>query len=176
MSKPSKKQKKTRPTARAKPAERTVTLTAFAEMVGRSLPTVQAAIRRGMPTLGREGREHHIDVATAVRWWIDDMQARHEAELAGVSDDPAMQAARRRKIEAEASLREQELRERSGLWVEVTVVDERNAARAIAVRERLLSLPMTAIQRGVPTAHEDLLIELVHEALAELAQRGQPAS
>lgn len=170
MTKPSKKKPSTtKPAA----AAATVTLTAFAEMVGRSLPTVQAAIRRGMPTLGRQGREHHIELAPAIRWWIDDLQARHEAELAGVSDDPALQAARRRKLEAEASLREHELREKSGAWVEVTAVEERNAARTIAARERLLALPGTAVQRGMPADHEDLLIDLVHQALAELAERGR---
>lgn len=147
-----------------------VTLTTFADLIGRSLPTVQALRRRGLPTLGRTGREHRVDVRAGLRWFVEDLEARHEEELAGVSDDPAIAAARRRKLEAEASLREQDLRERSCDWIRVATVDQRWADLVVACRERLLSLPPTALQRGlVDDAGEEALIALVDEALTELS-------
>jgi len=118
-----------------------VTLTAFADLVGKSLPTLRAALRRGLPSLGRQGREHRLDLRAALRWWLEDLEARHEAELEGASDDPAMQAARRRKLEADASLREQQLAIRSGTLIDVAVAERIGFDSARTIRESVLNVP-----------------------------------
>jgi hypothetical protein len=45
--------------------------------------------------------------------------------------------------------------QRAGEVVAAADVDRRNAARTIAARERLLQLPATAVQRGIPSPHEE---------------------
>lgn len=67
---------------------------------------------------------------------------------------------------------EQEIRVRLGQLVEAAAVDRTWAAMVISMREKMLTLPTTARQRGlVDAAGEDALRVLVEQALAELAAR-----
>lgn len=69
---------------------------------------------------------------------------------------------------------EQQIRHRAGELVEAGDVARTWAGIVAAVRERLLSLPGTALSRGLVTAeHEDGLIALVDDVLRELAARGE---
>ena len=109
---------------------------------------------------GRKGRRAEFDAIACLAWWREQQLVTPDEGLRG--EHLRLQI---RKLRNEVRASEGEL-------VDAAEVDTRNAARTIAARERLLQLPGTAVQRGVPAGLEDLLTELVDQALLELASKG----
>lgn len=106
------------------------------------------------------GRPTTLDLRKAIPWIV----ARRAGDGASARD---------RYFTLQGDKIEQELRVRAGELVAAAEVERRWAGLVTAAREKLLQLPGTAVQRGVPAGHEDLLIDLVDQALTELAARGQ---
>lgn len=156
----------------AKRTTLTCTLQDFAALSGRSLPTVRAWIRDGMPTLGRRGREHRVDVGQAVQWVIAHMEARAEEEIANVTGDPALVVARTRKVVAEAQLAETRLEREQGLVVKREQVIFEGAAYTKGWTAQVRGLPRRARQSGaVDTAEQEArLAELCRAILQDISQ------
>ncbi len=146
-----------------------VTRAELARLIGRTPDQVSKLIQEQMPgvveTGGGRGRPTRIDLAHALPWLL----ARRDAT--GTLDEE-----RTRYFRVQADRVEQDVRARAGELVEAAAVEQRWAGMVAAARERLLSLPSTALQRRlIAPEHEDALIDLVDEALAELAGRGTDA-
>lgn len=158
-----------------------LTWSELSSALGADLPTAPHAVtiskwvQQGMPVAerGRGGRPSRYDLE-AVRAWL---RQRTEAADAGAPIDVARERARYFRLQADRT--ELDVRKRAGELVEAAEVEQRWASIVTAVRESLLSLPDVAVQRGiVAPANEDALVELVDEALRDLAMKGQaePAS
>lgn len=154
-----------------------VSLLDFAELNGFSRTTAQVLRRAGLPIL-REGTDGklQIDLKVALKWLREREQAECEERLAAVRGNPETVAARTRKIVAEAKLAELNAAAREGDLVDVLSAEQRYARMVVAARERFLALAPILVQRAlVPPEREADVAKLVHEALDELAARGEPA-
>jgi phage terminase Nu1 subunit (DNA packaging protein) len=139
-----------------------------------SRTTAQVWIRReGLPVLRRRGGRggaHEIELVPAIRWLRARDKAAYEAEL--VKGNPAHEAARLRKLQAEARIAEANAAEREGDLVPAAQVEERWARIALEVKERALVLPAVAVQRGVIVVDQEAaLAELVYDVLRDLTSR-----
>ena len=156
-----------------------VSLLVFCDLVGIDRSSAQLWIHDGLPILRRRGGHrgaHQIDLGPALRWIRARDAAACEERLSTVRANPAAEAARTKKLAAEARIAEANARQREGELVVAADVGERWGRMALAARERLLSLPATLVQRGLVQAdHEDQVVKLVHDALAELSARGAGA-
>lgn len=145
----------------------------FAALLEVDRSTIQTWIRRGLPVVGRrggKGRSHQIPVGPAFRWVREMDQAAYEAELG--KSNPAHEAARLRKLTAEARIAEANAAEREAELVPADQVGERWARMALEVKERALVLPAVAVQKGVIAVDQEAtLAELVHDVLRDLASR-----
>ncbi len=149
---------------------------AFADLVGKSRPTVQAWIREGLPVRRRQraGAAHQIEVGLGVRWLLERMETETEDRVAAVHANPALEASRARKLAAEARIAEANAAECEGALVPADQVADRWGRMALAMREGVLAIPAVAVQRGFVAAdQEPALADLVHDVLQELAVRGQ---
>ena len=156
-------QRKTTARGRRRDERFVVTRAELARLIDVTPDRVTKLVAEGMPVIktgGGRGRPTTIDLARAVPWLLNRRIARGDG------------SARDRYFTLQADKIEQEIRRRAGELVEAADIERRWAGLVTACRERLLSLPGTALQRGVPAVHEDLLLNLVDEALAELAARG----
>lgn len=133
----------------------------------------------GMPVLRRRGGEkgaHEIDLVAAFRWLRARDRAIAEEALAAIRSTPEEAALRLRKLQAETKIAEANAAEREGELVRAAEVAPRWARMCGAMRERILSIPPVAVQRGIlPPDQEAALAELAHDALAELAAGGNGA-
>ena len=129
--------------------------------------------REGLPVLRRRGGRggaHEIELVPAIRWLRARDKAAYEEQL--VKGNPAHEAARLRKLQAEARIAEANAAEREAQLVPADKVGERWARMALEVKERSLALPKVAVQKGVIVAdQEGALVELVHDVLRDLASR-----
>lgn len=136
----------------------------FAKLLGVTPDRVTKLIAEGLPVAKTgSGRGHQtlIALGDALPWLmqrkVGDAEKSRDLRLAG-------------------DLKEEELRKRRGLVIEVAQVEQRWALMVAAARERYLSLPGIAVQRQlVRPEDEEALIALVDEALSELAARGVDA-
>jgi phage terminase Nu1 subunit (DNA packaging protein) len=147
---------------RKKPKAFVVTRAELARLVRCTPDRLTKLVAEGLPvrsTGGGRGKPTTFELAQALPWLLQ--------RRSGTLDEE-----RQRYFKLQADRIEQDVRHRAGELVEASEVEARSAARTIAARERLLQLPGTAVQRGVPDAHEDLLIALVDGALRELAAKG----
>jgi phage terminase Nu1 subunit (DNA packaging protein) len=166
-----------RPVKAAKPI--IVDLNTFAaDYADVSRTTAQIWVQReGLPVLRRRGGRggaHEIELVPAIRWLRARDKAAYEAEL--VKGNPAHEAARLRKLQAEARIAEANAAEREGELVDVVSAEQGYARLIGAARERFLSLAPVLVQRAlIPHEREGDVAKLVHEALDELAARGEPA-
>jgi phage terminase Nu1 subunit (DNA packaging protein) len=101
-----------------------------------------------MPSLGRQGRTHVVEIGAAVRWLLERERADAAVLATTANLDPRIQAARARKYEAGAALRELQLGERKGALVEFSAAQQAVDKCGWVIRERLLTLPSTAVQRA----------------------------
>ena len=134
--------------------------------------TVTKWEQAGLPIAerGSRGRASRYSLKDVMDWRV-----RRELRAHGIGDesngrlDPLAERAlldRARRKEVEHRLAVQR-----GEYVGVAEVEGRWLAIVTAVRERMLSLPATALQRGIIRPdREDDLIGLVDEALAELGR------
>jgi hypothetical protein len=139
----------------------------LAALCGVHADTITHYANEGMPvrSAGGRGQQGQYCAIECLRWW----RARRAPGTA--------EQERTRHLKAMADKIEQEIRHRAGETVETAEVDERWAGMVLAMRERILALPTLALQRGLlasPGA-EDGLIQLVDDALSELAHRGDRA-
>jgi phage terminase Nu1 subunit (DNA packaging protein) len=145
----------------------------FADLLEVDRSTIQTYIRRGLPVVGRRGgrgRSHQIPVGPGFRWVRQMDKAAHEEQLE--KGNPAHEAARLRKLQAEARIAEANAAEREAELVPADQVGERWTRMALEVKERVLVLPAVAVQKGViPVQQEAALAELAHAALRDLASR-----
>lgn len=137
----------------------------LARLLGTHPDRVTKYVSEGMPVLkaGGRGKESEFDAVAALRW-------ARERRAPGTTEQE-----RGRHYKAMADKIEMEIRHRRGETIEAAEVDQRWAGMVLALRERMLAIPTTALQRGLlaaPAAAEEGLIELVDDALSELANRG----
>jgi len=142
----------------------------LAELLGLSLPTLDAMVRRGCPVLqrGAQGREWCFDVPAVIKWRTD----RAVAAALGDTSKLDQEEARRRKLAAEAALAELDLAERRREMIRVEDAAALVADEYAKVRSRLLDLParlapLVAIEAD-PAACERLVREEVKDTLEEL--------
>src|SRR4051794_16026613 len=90
------------------------------DFLGVSLPTVDAYVRRGCPFVqrGNKGQEWQFNSADVVEWLKNDAVERE----VGKADDPDIDAARLRKVLAEAQLAEMELAKQQGRFVDIELI------------------------------------------------------
>ena len=148
----------------------------FAELLGVDRTTAQVWLRQGMPAVRRRRGHrgaHEIEVGAAVRWLRARDGTQCEERLAAARANPEADTARTKKLAAEARIAEANACEREGELVPADQVEARWGQMALACRERMLSLPGVIVQRGlVEPDREEKIATLVHDALAELASRG----
>ena len=137
--------------------------------------TVSGWIKAGLPVKRRQGRAHGIDLVVALRWVRARDQETAEERLAAVRATPDADAARVRKITAEARLAEVNVAEREGQVVPADQLSERWGRMTTAMREAVLAVAPTAVQLGIVSPEqEQALAQLHHDALRHLAERGKP--
>lgn len=144
-----------------------VTRAEFAEIAGITPDSVTRLTGQGLPVLSTGGRGRgdatKIDAVAAMEWIRD-----RDDKRSGLDVE------RERHYAAMAEKNELANAVRRGELVEAGDIEREWSSLILACRERLLSLPSTALQRGLveTTETEDGLIGLVREALDELAGRG----
>lgn len=128
--------------------------------------TIRKWAQDGMP-VARRGKGRRAS------WYdVDEVQAwkRTRERASAVA---AVAAEKVQNLRVERELKQIEKAKRLGQLVPVEEVERRWAGIVAAVRERILSLPGTALQQNIITADkEDALIALCDEALTDLAARG----
>jgi phage terminase Nu1 subunit (DNA packaging protein) len=137
----------------------------LARLLGVSANRITKYVADGLPThTNGRGKAAAFDVGACVRWLLERRGTR-----------PA-EDEKQRYFRLQGDKIHQEIRARAGELVEAADVERRWSHMVAACRERLLSLPSTALQRRLISAEaEDELIALVDEALRELAGRGADA-
>lgn len=151
---------------------RIVNKSELAEILGLSLPGVDAMIREGMPINSRgsagRGAGFEIDVAKVIKWQIEQATK----ELSEAFEAVNLDEARRRKVAAEAAMAELDLALKRGDAVSLAVVAKRWEGMVTAFKYRCLAIPAKLAPALV--AETDLVIARgmlereIHEALDEL--------
>lgn len=148
----------------------------LAALLGVHRNTVLAWVARGCPVHERgssgRGNEHRFDLAAVVRWREDEAARAATGNTEGIDLD----AARLRKVAAEAALTELEVAKKRGQLVEIEAVATVVGEQFAAVRARLLSLPtkLAPLLAASTDLNEVqvLLQQGVNEALSELSGDG----
>jgi hypothetical protein len=141
-----------------------VTRPQLARLFDVSAARISKYVVDGMPcqSAGR-GKSALFDVALCFSWRSDRQSA---PESSSARDE--YYRAQTRKVEIEIRVREREL-------VEAGEVEHLHVGLIVAARERLLSLPGSALQIGiVDDSGESELIRIVDEALSELSTDRTP--
>lgn len=152
------------------PAKRLLTGKELARALDVHAVTVKKWVQDGCPVAkrGKTGRASLYDPDEVQAW----RRTRERASAFG-----AVAAEKVQNLKLDRELKEIEKQKRLGLLVPLEEVDRRWAGIVAAVRERILSLPGTALQQGIiPPEREDALIALCDEALTDLAARGAMAT
>lgn len=135
----------------------------LARLLGVHVDRTSKYVSEGMPALqsGGHGKPSEFDAVACLAWW----RARRAP---GTTEQE-----RTRYFKASADKIEQEVRKRAGELIEAAEVDARWAGMVLPMREKVLALATVLLQRGlIQPAAEDEVIQLAHDALTELAQRG----
>lgn len=149
----------------------TVTLTEFAALIDRSLPTVQTMIRDGLPTLGKRGREHRVDVGPAVQWVIQQIKARIEDELDSALGNPELVQARTRKVKTETQALELKLARQRGELVSRDQVILEGQTIVKGWRAKILALPRQLVLHGVIGPEtESAVAQQLRDLLTEISR------
>jgi phage terminase Nu1 subunit (DNA packaging protein) len=147
--------------ATRRPKSFIVTRVELSRLLGCTPDCITRYVSEGMPvskTGGGRGKPTTIDLAKALPW------------LLRRGGDGTLEEERTRYFRLQADRIQQDILHRAGELVEAADVERRWAGMVAAARERLLSLPTTALQRRMVSADsEDQLTALVDEALRELA-------
>src|SRR3954463_14072305 len=109
----------------------------LADFLGVSLPTVDGYVRRGCPFVerGSKGREWRFNSKAVVDW----LRAQDVEQALGATDTPDIEAARLRKVLAEAQLAELELARQRGASISQQFFHSFITAAFTRVRTKLLA-------------------------------------
>jgi phage terminase Nu1 subunit (DNA packaging protein) len=135
-----------------------------------------AAVRDGLPVVERpdsRGRDWKINSVRAMAWVIE----RAVAEAGGAGgDDIDLTAERARLTKAQADLAEMEAAVRRGELIAAKPLKSALAQRDIAIKDRLLAVPMAGAHRAVEAAEKtgvngvaEVYEREIHAALSDLA-------
>jgi len=149
-----------------------VTKARFAAIIGKADKTITKMIGAGMPVVSvglRKGVATKIDTAVAINWFI-----RRESGLLEADEGAtAMDSAKVRDKDAQASLRELDLRKRQGELVPVEEVRLMYREKIGGLRARILTIPGRVAEAVAalkdPAAVEKQIATEINEALAELS-------
>jgi len=142
----------------------------LAEILGVTIDSIQTDISRGAPILKRGGRgsQHQIPAGDFVRWKIEQAAA---TVLPG--DLLTFEAARTKKMNADAAVAVMEMEEKRGELVEVSAVVAEVTELFSAVKAHLLALPSKLAHRlaaaGTREAAMAILENEITNALSELS-------
>lgn len=139
------------------------------QIMGISSPTIDNWEKRGMPVQkkGGKGVANEYNTAEVIKWWASD-----EASP-GASRATGEEAAKERKLTAEAGLAEIKLAEARGEVVPTDKAVKGFAKMTAAVRAKMLAIPtklapVVAVTTDIEMARA-AIEEAVREALSELA-------
>jgi phage terminase Nu1 subunit (DNA packaging protein) len=150
-----------------------VTERELAQLFAVHVNTAHNWVKAGLPAR-KPGRRLMIELGPAIRWVREKDAETCEARIATIRSTPDMDAARARKLTAEARIAEANAATREGELVPAAQVGDRWGRIAQAVREGVLSLAPTAVQHGIVAAdREEALDVLCRDVLRELADRGK---
>ena len=146
----------------------------LADLLGVSLPTVDAYVRGGCPyeQRGAKGREWLFNSRAVIEW----LRQRDVEQALGTAQSTTFDEARRRKTAAEATLAEMELASKRREMIHVDDVAAVVASEYSACRSRLMSIParLATACAGVADAAavEKLIRDEIVDALTELTDDG----
>lgn len=144
----------------------------MAELFGKSLVTIDAWVRRGMPVVerGHRTKEWKFDTSLVAEW--REKQAVENA-LANISD-VEIEEARRRKLAAEAGILEIELKKKRNDVIDRDEVEKGLTHAYITIKQRLRTIPERIIPQLIGETDEvyasELLLDEIDDALLELSQ------
>lgn len=157
-----------------KPVSKAVSASELAQILGVSLSTITAWVRRGCPFLerGAVGKQWQFDSADVVKWLREQDVERALGKNASVT----MEEARTRDKLATAQLKEIELARQRGQVVNVDDVKEIVCEDYAVVRSRILAIPgrlaQTCAIEADAEAVQRLIMAEVRDALSELSYEG----
>jgi phage terminase Nu1 subunit (DNA packaging protein) len=143
----------------------------LAMLLGKSLPTIDAMVRRGCPFVsrGNKGREWSFDTAAVIDW----LRQRDVEDAIGNMDGISLEEAKRRDLIAGTQIKEYELARIRRQTVFVSEIAETIADEYAIVRSRMMEMPGRVAQQLAaetdPSAVEALLKAEVADALSELS-------
>ena len=146
---------------------REVTQTEFAELVGLTTRQIRNMEKSGIPHRASGNRKLY-PVPAAILWWRD-----REVERAVASVEVGdIEAARLRKMQAEAARSELELARERGDLIHVDDLEQLHQAPLATIRARLLALPgQIAAELPIePVESVEIIEPLVHAMMSELSE------
>lgn len=143
----------------------------LSEALGIGLNTVDLWIRDGMPCIKPErrgGSSYQIDMGLVLEWHRQRERQNALGEIASIDE----QAAKRRKMAAQAALAELELAKKQGLVVEIADQVDAWSTMVVAAKIKMLGIGVKAgpIVSRLNSAAEcqQVITDAVYEALREL--------
>ena len=164
-------QKTRRACARGSRRPLSVSVGVFADLFGVHRNTVATWVREGLPVQRRRGRVTDLDLAAGIQWMRKRDLAAFEARLEAATSTPDIDAARARKVAAEADLAELERDRRRGELVQTDAVEARWGEMAHSIREGVMSLPGMAVQAAIIRPDQEATLDdLCRSALTVLSR------
>ena len=148
--------------------------TQWRQISGMSDRESDAAVRDGFPVVGRpdtRGKDWKIDTVRGIAWLVN-----RAVEAAAGGDAPDVNAERARLTRAQADLAEMEAATRKGELIAAKPLKAALAQLDIAVKDRLLAVPMAGAHQAVEAAERlgvngvaEVYEREIHAALSDLA-------
>jgi terminase small subunit / prophage DNA-packing protein len=138
----------------------------------KSLPTIEAWIRKGVPFVqkGDKAKEWQFDASAVAKWREEHVVA----AILGNTKDVEFEAGRRRKIAAEAGILEIELQEKRREVIATNEVAQGLAHAYLTLKQRLRTIPERVVHQVIAEDDEqicrELLLHEIDDALLELSQ------
>ncbi len=141
-----------------------VNRTELADILGVSLSTIDARIKKGLPfeSKGREGRSYEFDTAKVINWTIEQIKEQHSNKVP-LSD--SFSEAKRRKLNAEAKKAEIELAKELGLVVMLDDVLPSFNEALMSLRTQLLNLPRRLTPLLLGETDEDVAKDVIEKEI-----------
>lgn len=133
----------------------------IAEFLGVSYETVQNDIAKGAPISerGGKGKQHQIAAGEYVRWMVRRAAEREDGDLLNYD------AARTRKMNADAQVAELDLAERRGEVVEVGAVVSVVTDMLAEIKAKLLSIPSRLAHRLAAVGTREAAMEILEKEI-----------
>jgi phage terminase Nu1 subunit (DNA packaging protein) len=145
----------------------------FADLLGVHHNTVGNWLNAGMPALERTGTRATIALGPALQW----IRARDKEDLDKAREGLDEEGAKARKMEAEATLKELDVKEREGRLVAADEVQERWSEMLVTIRESVMAVPGTAVQLGLCDRGKEQGLEAVcRDALVSAVEKKKTAA